>query len=90
MVKETSNYINTERRGESSIAPLFQSPACKKRGYNNDKVHYIVVLCKFLLFFQTVKKLTNILIPARESTVNFLFHVNPIFLQNTMFKIASL
>ena len=40
VVTESSNHVTTERHGESSIAPLFQSPTFKKRDYNNDKVHY--------------------------------------------------
>ena len=52
VVTETRNYINTERRGESSIAPLFQSPALVKSGAIIMPRFTIVVLCKSLLFNQ--------------------------------------
>ena len=49
---ETSNYINTERQGESSIAPLFQSPAVKIIIMTRFTV---VVLCKSFISQETYK-----------------------------------
>ena len=67
VVTETSNYINTERQCEFSIAPLFQSPTFKKRGYNNNKVHYSSSLQVFSLLS----------VPPRESTVIFFILCKP-------------
>ena len=71
VVTESNNHITTERHGDSSIAPLFHN----NNDYNNDKVHYTAVVLSSLQVFAllSVKKLTNILIPPRESTVSFFF-----------------
>ena len=81
VVTETSNHITMERQGESSIAPLFQSGAILMTRFTIE-VFFFASLCSFIS--QETNK------HSYSSRVNgqFLCYVHPIFVKNTMCKIA--